>query len=82
MKDDIRIKTTLKNIKDSLRQSKSQYLTLDVFKDCIQNDLEFLEKIFTKQLIIQDFGKFSQSIEEIFENVKGNTEGKIATYIP
>jgi len=82
LKDDIRIKTTLKNIKDSLRQSKSQYLTLDVFKDCIQNDLEFLEKIFTKQLIIQDFGKFSQSIEEIFENVKGNTEGKIATYIP
>ncbi|XP_065844238.1 glutaminase liver isoform, mitochondrial-like [Oscarella lobularis] len=45
-------------------------------------NLELAYKAFQKQLIIPDFQGFRAEVTDIFEGVRENREGNIATYIP
>ena len=51
-------------------------------KDLFSEDPAFILRLLRGQMIIPDFQDFSREIIEIFEEVKLNTDGKVATYIP
>eukprot|EP00096_Caligus_rogercresseyi_P012417 TRINITY_DN519_c0_g1_i1.p1 TRINITY_DN519_c0_g1~~TRINITY_DN519_c0_g1_i1.p1 ORF type:complete len:599 (+),score=132.84 TRINITY_DN519_c0_g1_i1:61-1857(+) len=47
-----------------------------------KSNQQFLEKIFTNNLVIPDFEYFKEKITELFEEIRGNQCGKPASYIP
>ncbi|XP_037778758.1 glutaminase liver isoform, mitochondrial-like isoform X5 [Penaeus monodon] len=48
----------------------------------ISENLEIVVKAFSSSFVIPDFRGFCHHIDEIYNNCKGNTDGKIASYIP
>lgn len=45
-------------------------------------NIVLIARAFRHQLVIPDFLGFTKDIEEIFWKCKGNTDGKVASYIP
>jgi glutaminase len=53
-----------------------------LFVACVQADVEMLGHLLLGDLVIPDFGYFKAVLTEIFEDLKENTAGNVATYIP
>lgn len=59
------------------------YLSLEEFKKISQNTKGSLIKdAITGEMIVPDFKNFVKEIETIYTKIKGNTNGKVADYIP
>ena len=77
--NDPRIKASVSKL-EALKDTDSIDETL--FATCIQADSEVLEHLLLDDLVIPDFGHFQAVLTEIFEDLKENTAGNVATYIP
>lgn len=53
-----------------------------LFATCVQANSEILEHLLLGKLVIPDFGHFKAVLTEIFEDIRSNTAGHVATYIP
>ncbi|XP_066433324.1 glutaminase kidney isoform, mitochondrial isoform X2 [Eleutherodactylus coqui] len=77
----------LKECMDMLRlslQTTSDGVMLDkeLFKKCVQSNIVLLTQAFRRKFVIPDFMSFSSHIDELFENAKKLSGGKVADYIP
>lgn len=77
--EDPRTQAILADFEDYGRE---QPIPLDDFKKHIEAHQALLDRALRGQFIIPDFQGFCQQIEEIFNKVKGEEGGEIATYIP
>eukprot|EP01083_Nonionella_stella_P126525 382988_1 len=48
----------------------------------IPKNIEIFKKIFRQQLVVPNFHIFKQQIRTIYDEIKNNTKGKVADYIP
>ena len=62
--------------------TKSDSISYEEFKYCIEHHICILNKILTKDLIIPDFDKFTETMENIYEETKKDNKGNVASYIP
>lgn len=76
---DIRIKDIITNLDQILDNSK---IDLEKFINIVDTNFTILKKAVNKELIIPNFTKFGDEIEKIYHQVKKNTGGHNATYIP
>lgn len=54
----------------------------DTFIKCISNNISVIENAFTNDFVITDFETFSNEINQLYEEVMTNDDGKMADYIP
>lgn len=59
-----------------------QPIDLPTFQSMCANSISLLERAVRHQLIIPDFAAFRAELEDIFEQVRPETAGRVATYIP
>ena len=57
-------------------------ITFNKFIELINTNILLFEKIFENDLIIANWNKFINDIDNIYENTKTHTSGKVASYIP
>ncbi|XP_073489270.1 glutaminase kidney isoform, mitochondrial isoform X3 [Aquarana catesbeiana] len=77
----------LKECMDMLRlslQTTSDGVMLDkeLFKKCVQSNIVLLTQAFRRKFVIPDYMSFTSHIDELFENAKKLSGGKVADYIP
>ncbi|XP_030064834.1 glutaminase kidney isoform, mitochondrial isoform X1 [Microcaecilia unicolor] len=77
----------LKECMDMLRltlQTTSDGVMLDknLFKKCVQSNIVLLTQAFRRKFVIPDFMSFTSHIDELYENAKNLSGGKVADYIP
>ncbi|XP_034285473.1 glutaminase kidney isoform, mitochondrial isoform X1 [Pantherophis guttatus] len=77
----------LKECMDMLRltlQTTSDGVMLDkeLFKKCVQSNIVLLTQAFRRKFVIPDFMSFASHIDELYENAKKQSGGKVADYIP
>ena len=72
--DDNRFNGLLKNIKEELY--------IDDFKDLMESNFILFSKMFENTLIISDWVKFMENIENIYNKTKLVNSGNVASYIP
>ena len=80
------IKLTGISINDTRFNNKIKLLeeeiTLDTFKELINTNILLFKKIFENDLIIANWKKFRNDIDNIYEETKKYNNGKVASYIP
>ena len=79
LKDDPRTKLTfakLKELKDNDPINRA------LFHEIISDNITLIERALKGDLIIPDFGSFSDDIKKIFDSCKDNMSGAVADYIP
>ena len=57
-------------------------ITISQLMKIIPKNLEMFQKIFTQKLAIPNFANFKSRINKIYDEIKQNTSGKVAGYIP
>ncbi|CAJ0922730.1 unnamed protein product, partial [Mesorhabditis belari] len=67
---------------DGLLDPESLYLDRETFKKSVGDSIGVISKALKGQLIIPDWGTFTQTIGEIFDVVRPERGGNVATYIP
>ncbi|XP_018091727.1 glutaminase kidney isoform, mitochondrial isoform X3 [Xenopus laevis] len=77
----------LKECMDMLRlslQTMSDGVMLDkeLFKKCVQSNIVLLTQAFRRKFVIPDFMSFTSHIDELYENARKLSGGKVADYIP
>ncbi|KAM6463457.1 glutaminase kidney isoform, mitochondrial isoform 1-T1 [Liasis olivaceus] len=77
----------LKECMDMLRltlqtTSDGVMLDKDLFKKCVQSNIVLLTQAFRRKFVIPDFVSFASHIDELYENAKKQSGGKVADYIP
>uniref|UniRef100_A0A8C5WVJ4 glutaminase n=1 Tax=Laticauda laticaudata TaxID=8630 RepID=A0A8C5WVJ4_LATLA len=77
----------LKECMDMLRltlqtTSDGVMLDKDLFKKCVQSNIVLLTQAFRRKFVIPDFMSFASHIDELYENAKKQSGGKVADYIP
>ena len=72
----------IKNIFQLIEQSKDDDLSFDSFCHIIRSSGLLVEKALRGDLIIPDFKHFSNTLDAIFDEVKNNKSGELASYIP
>lgn len=65
----------------SKAKGKEHKINLDEFKKTINQNV-VVNKTLTGDLAIPDFQSFTKEIIDIFKDTEGNTDGKVADYIP
>jgi glutaminase len=50
--------------------------------ECIQADVNMVEKSMAERFVLPEFGAFKKEMKEIFEECRKNNDGKVADYIP
>ena len=53
-----------------------------MFVDLLNTNVILFKKIFENDLIINNWGEFTNSIDNIYEKTKTKNNGKLADYIP
>lgn len=61
---------------------ETQKLTRETFKEVIAPNIVLITRAFKSQFVIPDFQDFVKDIEEMYWIGKGNSDGKVASYIP
>lgn len=86
---DKRLSSTMKNLRQFQEEDGSLgralnclKLNKEVFKRVIRPDFQLIAKAFKNQFIIPQFEDFCRVIRDIYEDCRGISEGKVATYIP
>lgn len=72
--NDNRIKDEIKNMDDEINET--------MFVDLLNTNVILFKKIFENDLIINNWGEFTNSIDNIYEKTKTKNNGKLADYIP
>ena len=72
--NDNRIKEEIKNMDDEINET--------MFVDLLNTNVILFKKIFENDLIINNWGEFTNSIDNIYEKTKTKNNGKLADYIP
>ena len=80
--DDPRIQNIITTWKTMNRLKVVSELAKEDFLNLIAPDVKVVEDHLTNNNVIPDFKKFSESLEEILESCRPNTEGNVAAYIP
>ncbi|TDT72616.1 L-glutaminase [Allofrancisella inopinata] len=78
-RDDVRIKTLIEKLD---KFSRTENIDFETFKDVTSGSINLIEKAISKSFVIPDFIAFKTEIQNIFEETKKNTSGKVANYIP
>ncbi|KJH44035.1 glutaminase [Dictyocaulus viviparus] len=82
---DPRLKEMMSRVRkiEDLREDyhKGFHLHRHAFKKCISPSVQLISQALRSQMIVPSWGEFSERIKEIFDECKGLTEGKTATYI-
>ncbi|XP_037778751.1 glutaminase liver isoform, mitochondrial-like isoform X4 [Penaeus monodon] len=78
------MRKNLRKVQEKVAASDPQALIVnyETFMSIISENLEIVVKAFSSSFVIPDFRGFCHHIDEIYNNCKGNTDGKIASYIP
>jgi glutaminase len=82
--NDPRIKPALNKIgPKSTAKASDVVLNLDAFKQLVQHTRgNLLRDAIQGNLIIPDFETFSEKLQELYEQTRGNNAGEVASYIP
>ena len=72
----------VKSIFDKIDSIASNEIDFDEFYDILHKDIGLCNNIFEGNLVIKNFKSFQEQIEDIFNLVKSNDRGKVASYIP
>ena len=76
---DKRISSFIKHIN---KYSDSDKIMLDEFIKITHSNISIIEKVIKGNLIIPDFSNFSKEVISIFDIIKNNKGGEVASYIP
>lgn len=74
--DDVRIKSLISAL------SESTDLDFETFYKLVKNQFSLIRRALTRDFIIPDFRIFCGKLTEIFDKVKSNKNGAVASYIP
>jgi glutaminase len=83
IKDDPRMESIYKNI-EILKTQQSDNLIIDYndFTNILNENIFFINKVFSKELVIHNFCKLKSDIENIYREIICNKNGDVANYIP
>ena len=76
---DPRISETFEKLK---RFKDTEGINPKQFHDTIVSNITLIEKALKGYLVIPDFRSFSKKVENVFESIRSNKNGKVADYIP
>ena len=79
LKKDKRITSFIENIN---KYSDTDKINLNEFIKITHTNISIIERIIKSNLIIPDFHEFSNNIKNIFYQIKQNSNGEVASYIP
>ena len=79
LQDDPRLNDFRRNLETLV---KTDLLSYEEFKHCIENNILILSKVLRKELIIPNFKDFCENITEIYKKTEDYDEGENASYIP
>ncbi len=77
--DDPRVQASVKSL-DAL--NVNGVINFDQFKQLAGQNSSLIKNVIHGNMAIPDFSEFQSDIVEIFEHVKNNSEGEVASYIP
>uniref|UniRef100_A0A0K0E4B9 glutaminase n=1 Tax=Strongyloides stercoralis TaxID=6248 RepID=A0A0K0E4B9_STRER len=86
--DDPRMKQTIEKMvmyeQESSDDCDSRHnrLNREQFKMCIQPSIALISQALRNQLIIPNWSEFTKRIKDIFDSLKGENSGEVASYIP
>uniref|UniRef100_UPI0037E8F0F2 glutaminase kidney isoform, mitochondrial-like n=1 Tax=Semicossyphus pulcher TaxID=241346 RepID=UPI0037E8F0F2 len=77
----------LKDCMEKLRQAATEsigevVMDRELFHRCVGGNIVLLIQAFRKKFIIPEFDVFAQKINEIYNTVQSQSDGKVADYIP
>ena len=72
----------LSRMAEALRSLSADTLDVDDFRSVIQSAALIVERALTRSLIVPDFAGFSTELAAIFQRVRENRAGEVASYIP
>ncbi|XP_018094526.1 glutaminase kidney isoform, mitochondrial isoform X2 [Xenopus laevis] len=80
---DPRLKECMDMLRTSLQtMSDGVMLDKELFKKCVQSNIVLLTQAFRRKFVIPDFMSFTSHIDELYENARMLSGGKVADYIP
>ncbi|XP_045932469.1 glutaminase kidney isoform, mitochondrial-like isoform X1 [Micropterus dolomieu] len=80
---DPRLKDCMEKLRRAANESVSEVIMdRDLFHRCVGGNIVLLIQAFRKKFIIPEFDVFAQKINEIYNTVQKQRDGKVADYIP
>uniref|UniRef100_A0A8D3C916 glutaminase n=1 Tax=Scophthalmus maximus TaxID=52904 RepID=A0A8D3C916_SCOMX len=80
---DPRLKGCMENIRQAVKESAGEaMMDRDLFHRCVGGNIVLLIQAFRNKFIIPEFDVFAHKINEIYNRVQHQTDGKVADYIP
>ncbi|CAN9511876.1 unnamed protein product [Ophioblennius macclurei] len=80
---DPRLKDCMEKIRRATRQSVGEVMMdRELFHRCVGGNIFLMMKAFKKKFIIPEFDEFTRKINEIYQTVSKESDGKVANYIP
>ncbi|XP_049893397.1 glutaminase 2b isoform X2 [Epinephelus moara] len=80
---DPRLKDCMEKFRQAVRESVGEVMMdRDLFHRCVGGNIVLLIQAFRKKFIIPEFDVFAQKINEIYNTVQNQSDGKVADYIP
>ncbi|KAM9409520.1 glutaminase 2b [Pholidichthys leucotaenia] len=80
---DPRLKDCMEKVRQAVNESVGEVMMdRELFHRCFGGNVVLLIQAFRKKFIIPEFDVFIQKINEIYQRVQKETDGKVADYIP
>uniref|UniRef100_A0A3Q1JSV5 glutaminase n=1 Tax=Anabas testudineus TaxID=64144 RepID=A0A3Q1JSV5_ANATE len=80
---DPRLKDCMEKLQQAVQESVGEVMMdRDLFHRCVGGNIVLLIQAFRKKFIIPEFDEFTQKIDEIYNTVQNQNDGKVADYIP
>ncbi|XP_040890773.1 glutaminase 2b [Toxotes jaculatrix] len=80
---DPRLKDCMEKLRRAVKESAGEVMMdRDLFHRCVGGNIVLLIQAFRKKFIIPGFDVFAQKINEIYNRVEKQSDGKVADYIP
>uniref|UniRef100_A0A8C9XTN7 glutaminase n=1 Tax=Sander lucioperca TaxID=283035 RepID=A0A8C9XTN7_SANLU len=80
---DPRLKDCMEKLRLAVKESVPEVMMdRDLFHRCVGGNIVLLIQAFRKKFIIPEFDVFAQKINEIYNTVQSQRDGKVADYIP
>uniref|UniRef100_A0A7N6BJV4 glutaminase n=1 Tax=Anabas testudineus TaxID=64144 RepID=A0A7N6BJV4_ANATE len=78
---DPRLKDCMEKLQQAVQESVGENVFIFLFR-CVGGNIVLLIQAFRKKFIIPEFDEFTQKIDEIYNTVQNQNDGKVADYIP
>ncbi|XP_022102743.1 glutaminase liver isoform, mitochondrial-like [Acanthaster planci] len=84
---DPRLQESLQKIQDKFTQQYPDNLSDTIlerkdFQECISSNIVLIGRALRNMFILPDFPHFTAQVDRLYEEIKMNTSGELATYIP